>query len=93
MNIIKVEGKNKGEIMIYALSTCGWCSKTKEFLKNLGVEFQYVDVDLLFGSDREKTLEEIKKWNPYSSFPTLVINQKDCVVGFDQEKIKQALGI
>jgi len=93
MKVEHVNGKNKGKIMLYALSTCGWCRKTKEFLNNLGVEYDYVFVDLLEENDQNKTKDEIMKWNPRCSFPTVVINDKECIVGFDEKKIKEALKI
>ncbi len=91
MKIEHVKGENKGKIMLYALSTCGWCKKTKKLLDDLGVEYHYIYVDHLEGNEKEKTLEEIMKWNPRCSFPTVVINNKKCIVGFKEEKIKEAL--
>jgi len=32
MKMVHVEGKNAGQIILYALSTCGWCKKTRELL-------------------------------------------------------------
>jgi glutaredoxin len=89
----KVKGKNCGKIIIYALSTCGWCKRTKELLSNLGVEYGYVDVDLLSDEDRKKAADEILKWNPRGSYPTIVINDKECVVGFDEAKLKKTAGM
>ena len=62
MKIEKVKGKNKGKIMLYALSTCVWCKKTKKFLDQLGVEYNYVYVDQL-EEDFECHVECIIKWN------------------------------
>jgi glutaredoxin len=93
MKIGYVKGDNKGKIMLYALSTCAWCKKTKEFLDDLGVEYHFIYVDHLVGNDKEKTEQEIIKWNPRRSFPTLVINDKECIIGFKEEKIKEALGL
>ena len=93
MKIEKVKGKNKGKIMLYALSTCVWCKKTKKFLDVLGVEYNYVYVDQLEEDDRNKTIEEIEKWNPRCSFPTLVFNDEKCVVGYKEDEIKEALKI
>jgi glutaredoxin len=93
MEIEHVDGENKGKIMLYALSTCGWCRKTKEFLTKLGVSFDYIFVDYLEGDDRDITMDEIEKWNPRRSFPTIVINDKDCIVGFKEDKIKGVLGL
>ena len=93
MKIEHVVGKNKGKIMLYALSTCGWCKKTKELLTKLGVGFDFIYVDYLNDDDRDDTMEIVKKWNPRCSFPTLVINDKDCIVGYKKDKIKEALGL
>ena len=88
-----VDGDNKGKIMLYALSTCGWCKKTKELLSDLGVAYSFVYVDILEGNEKENAVDEVKKWNPRCSFPTLVINGRECIVGFKEEQIKEALGI
>ena len=93
MKIEHVDGENKDKIMLYALSTCGWCKKTKELLTKLGVRFDFIYVDYLDGNDRDNTMEIVKKWNPRCSFPTLVINDKDCIVGYKEDKIKEALGL
>ncbi len=85
-----VTGKNKGRIMLYGLSTCIWCRKTKTLLDQLGVDYEWVEVDLLQGEERTKTTEEVKNLNPRCSFPTLAINDQ-CIVGFDQERIEGAL--
>ena len=91
VEIEKVKGEKKGKIMLYALSTCGWCRKTKQLLDSLGVEYSYVYVDYLEGDDSENTMDEIKKWNPKCSFPTLVINDKKCIIGFNEDEILEAL--
>ena len=91
MKKMHVNGENKGKILLYGLSTCGWCKKTKKLLDDLGVEYHYVYADHLEGNERKKTMEEIKKWNPRCSFPTLIINDKKCIIGFKEEKIREAL--
>jgi len=90
MKMNHVAGKNKGNIILYALSTCVWCRKTKQFLDQLGVEYNYVEIDLLQGDDRTRATDEVKKLNPRCSFPTLSINDQ-CVVGFDEQKIAEAI--
>jgi glutaredoxin-like protein NrdH len=90
VSVEHIKGKNAGDIMLYALSTCGWCHKTKELLTSLGVDFDYVFVDLLPDAERENTLKIVQKWNPKSSFPTIVINNS-CIVGFKEDEIKKAL--
>ena len=91
--MIKIEhakGKNKGKIMLYALSTCVWCKKAKQLLHDLGVEYSFLYVDLLEGDDQDKTMDDVRKWNPSCSFPTLVINNS-CIVGFKEDEIREAL--
>lgn len=86
-----VAGKDKGSIKLFALSTCVWCKKTKKLLKELGVAYDYADVDLLTGTESDEAQAEIKKWNPPCSFPTMVINDKKCIIGFDEGQINQEL--
>jgi len=92
MGMEHVEGKNKGKVTLYALSTCGWCKKTRMLLENLGIDFNYIYVDLLSGEERSKVINEVEKWNPQLSFPTVVINDNDVIVGFREEEIKEKLG-
>jgi glutaredoxin-like protein NrdH len=91
MAIVHVDGENKGKVMLYALSTCGWCKKTKALLDELGVEYNYTDVDLLKGEEQAKTIKEIEKFNPECNFPTLVINSSKCIIGFKEDDIRGAL--
>lgn len=93
MGIQHVDGNNRANLMLYTLSTCIWCKRTKLFLQQQGVGYDYVDVDSLEGEEKEKTLEEMKRWNPRCSFPSLVVNGERCVVGFDENKIREAIGI
>ena len=85
-----VAGKNVGGVTLYALSTCVWCKKTRQLLNELGVAYDYEYVDLLVGDAKTKSMDVVRKWNPACSFPTLIINDK-CIVGFQEDKIRQAL--
>jgi glutaredoxin len=91
MKIERVDGEYKGNIMLYALSTCSWCKKTKNLLSDKGIKFSYVYVDLLKDDEKENVMNELKKWNPRCSFPTMVINNKKVIVGFKEEEINEAL--
>lgn len=79
------------DIRLYGLSTCTWCKKTKEYLDSLKVPYTAIQVDLLSKEENKATVEEIKKWNPRCNFPTLVINNSVCLVGFNQDKILEAI--
>jgi glutaredoxin len=91
MKFEKVEGVDKGKIVLYALSTCVWCKRTKQFLSNLGVKFEYIFVDLLQGTERDSIMKDVEKWNPRCSFPTMVIGDSKCIVGFKEDEIREAL--
>lgn len=87
-----VTGEEKGRIMLFALSTCVWCRKTRALLDQLGVAYEYVYVDLLAGAERDRVLAEMARWNPQESFPTLVIDDERAILGFKEGEIREALG-
>jgi glutaredoxin len=93
MNIQHVNGKkDKGKVFLFALSTCVWCRKTKRLLNALGIAYDYLDVDLLPDNEVEEVKEQVKKWNPRGSYPTIVLNDSRCIIGFNEKEIKEVLG-
>jgi len=86
-----VKGSKRGELILYALSTCGWCAKTRKLLDDLGVEYSYVYVDRLPHEEMESAIWEVEKHNPSGSFPTLVIDGSRAIVGFREADIREAL--
>lgn len=80
-------------VKLYALSTCGWCKKTKELLDTNGVEYDLVYVDLLEGDEKEAVLDEVRKYNPRSSFPTVVVDDSRSVTGFKEDQLRELLEI
>jgi len=93
MDWTHVNGEEKGEIRFYALSTCGWCRKTKAFLDELGVSYDYTYVDSLTGEARDQAVKELEGWNPRRSFPTVVFKGSEVVVGYKPDRIRELLGI
>ncbi len=89
MALEHVAGKDVGHVVVYALSTCPWCNKAKQLLKDLGVDYYYTNVDLLTADEKQKIMKTVEKWNPDSSFPTLVIDEKRCIVGFREDEIRK----
>ncbi|RLB15183.1 MAG: glutaredoxin [Deltaproteobacteria bacterium] len=79
-------------IKMYSLSTCGHCKATKRFLNDCMVEYDSMDVDLLEGEERAAILEEIRKWNPNCSFPTIIIGDR-VIVGHREDELREALGL
>lgn len=91
MTVVHIPGKKSRHIMLYALSTCGWCRKTKKLLDDLGVEYNYEYVDQLQGEEKEEAIRKVKAWNPSCSFPTLVLDNKKCIIGYKEDEIREAL--
>jgi len=79
-------------IKLYSLSTCSHCKSTKKLLNDCTVLYEFVDVDLLEGEERQAILEDVRKFNPKCSFPTIIIGDK-VIVGFKEEEIRKALGL
>lgn len=80
-----------GKVVLYALSTCPWCKKTKALLDQLGVTYSYEDVDLLAGKASKEVIRELEKWGNSGSFPFIIINDQVTILGFDEEKILKEL--
>ena len=79
-------------VKMYTLSTCSHCKATKKFMDDCSVKYEFTDVDLLEGAERAAILEDVKKLNPRCTFPTIIIGDK-IIIGFNEEKIRKALGL
>ena len=79
-------------VRVFALSTCSHCKSTKKFLDECTVQYEFVDVDKLEGDERKAILADVKSFNPRCSFPTIIIGDK-VIVGYKEDKIKEALGL
>lgn len=81
------------KVMLYALSTCGWCKKTRAFLDENSVQYDYVYVDVLQGEEKERAMAEVGRWNPRLSFPTVVVDDRESVAGFKEDRLREVLGL
>ena len=79
-------------VKMYTLSTCSHCKATKTFLDNCKVKYEFTDVDLVDVEERAAILQDVKKWNPRCSFPTIIIGDK-VIVGYREDEIKEALSL
>ncbi len=83
---------NATKIKLYTLSTCSHCNRTKRFFNDNGIGVEFTDVDLLSGKERERVMDEVRKLNPDCTFPTICIGDM-IIVGFNEEKLRKALGM
>ncbi|KZX14677.1 glutaredoxin family protein [Methanobrevibacter curvatus] len=89
MNLDHVNGSDKGNVVLFALSTCQWCRKTRALLDELDVAYDFTYVDLTSGEERDEVVKELTKWNPQLSFPTIVINNTKVITGFKEDEIRE----
>lgn len=75
------------KVTIYSTPTCPFCIRTKQFLKENNIKFEDIDVSV----DQDKAEEMIKK-SGQMGVPVIDIDG-EIIVGFDKEKIKEAIGV
>jgi glutaredoxin-like YruB-family protein len=75
------------KVLVYSTPTCPWCIRVKQFLTENKISFENYDV----GSDQAKAEEMIQK-SGQMGVPVVDIDGT-VIVGFDKDRIKQALGI
>ncbi|MCL1978260.1 MAG: glutaredoxin family protein [Candidatus Bathyarchaeota archaeon] len=94
MQFSKVTGKKVDhKVTLYALSTCVWCKMTKQFLTDKGVEYEFIDVDLLEDNDKEKIRQSILSKGAKLSYPTIIVDDKTIITGFKKDQLKEVLGV
>ena len=49
-------------------------------------------MDLLEGKEKEAILEEVRKYNPRVSYPTILIGDR-VIVGLREDEIREELGL
>lgn len=75
------------KVTVYSTPTCPFCIRAKQFLKDNNIQFTDIDVS----SDQIKAQEMIEK-SGQMGVPVIDV-EGAVVVGFDKDKIKEALGI
>lgn len=76
------------KVEIYSTPACHFCHMAKEFFQASGVPFVNYDV----ASDTERRAEMIER-SGQMGVPVIVIDDKDLIVGFDQKRIAELLGL
>jgi glutaredoxin-like protein NrdH len=91
----KVEGEHADhQLRIYALSTCAFCEKAMDFLKEHNYQFEYLFMDLIDRDLKKNIKTELKeKHGSIPLFPLLVIDGEQAVSGFTEDKWRELLNI
>jgi glutaredoxin 3 len=74
-------------VKVYSTPTCPWCIQAKQFLKENNISYEDLDV-----SSNQKAAEEMVKVSGQMGVPVLDI-EGEIIVGFDRERIREALGL
>ena len=75
------------QVTVYSTSTCPYCIKAKQFLRENNINFS--DIDVVADS---VAAQEMTKKSGQMGVPVIDI-EGTIIVGFDKERIKQELGI
>ncbi len=75
------------KVKVYSTPTCPWCHKAKEFLQELKVEFEDINV-----AENQEAAQEMVEKSGQRGVPVIEIDG-EMIVGFNPEAIKKALKI
>ena len=82
------------KLVVYALSTCGFCERAMKFLQDLGLGYDFIFIDELEPWIKAALKEELKeRFGAATVFPYLVIDDSTTVVGYTEEKWRTGLGL
>jgi len=92
--VAKSGTRNDHEIMVYALSTCGFCKRALAFLDAHEFSYKYLYVDLIPIDSKNAIKQELKaRFNENIAFPFAVIDDKKYLIGFIEADWKLTLGV
>lgn len=82
------------KLTLYSLSTCAFCKKAIDFLKEQGVGFRYIQLDTINPLVKQTVKSELRsKYDNLPVFPILVIDDKEAISGFNEARWKSALDL
>jgi len=86
-----VAGANRGVIVLVGRETCPWCQKDRALLANLSVDYYWVDLNSLDANETAQVMAAVKVCGQTTSVPILVINGRQCIIGYQEAQIREAL--
>jgi glutaredoxin-like YruB-family protein len=75
------------KVKVYSTPTCPWCHRAKEFLKELKVEFEEINV-----AENKEAAQEMVEKSGQRGVPVIEIDG-EIIIGFNPDEIKKALKI
>ena len=83
----KYEGDDCGhDLTVYSLSTCAFCRKAIDFLREEGVAFRVLELDKI-PVQRKRDIKRFlkEKFEDLPVFPVLVVDDEECVAGYAED--------
>ncbi|HLD57232.1 MAG TPA: glutaredoxin family protein [archaeon] len=74
-------------VLVYSTSTCPWCHKAMDFLKENKIKFTEVNVQ-----EHPEKAEEVVQKSGQMGVPVIDVDGK-IIVGFNERALRQALNI
>jgi glutaredoxin len=78
-------------VSMYTLSTCPWCRKAKNFFKEHGVPFDFIDYDLADEATQKKIMTDLDAHGA-NGFPFVRIGDA-VTIGYNPGRYKELLGL
>jgi glutaredoxin len=80
------------ELKLFVLSTCAFCEQAKAFLGEQGLAYSMTVVDLLPNDVKRRVRNEfVRELSTNLRFPTLVVDDRLALAGFDRSAWTEAL--
>jgi len=91
----KVSGtRTEPQIVVFSLSTCGFCKRAMTYLENCGIAYSYVHLDKVPLDQKTIVKKELQEsFNTAVAFPFVIINDSEPLVGFVEADWKEKLGL
>lgn len=95
VNFTKEQGtKNERDVVVFALSTCGFCARGLAFLRTNKINFKYVYMDQIDPAAKEQIKKELMdKYKERVVFPYLILDDNKVVTGFVEDTWKKEFNI
>ena len=90
----RVDGdRSDSRLQLISLSTCGFCKSAKKFLDENGFSYEFIDVDKIDAVMKKQIKDDYRdKFGRRITFPCLVIDEDDYLVGFIRHSWVEELG-
>ena len=79
-------------LVLLALSTCAYCKRAKGFLEKEGLPFRWIHLDETEAAIKERVGREFReRFGIPLTYPVLIIDEEDYLVGFIEASWKMEL--